>query len=114
MVGSVWGLDVGRVWRVTSKLDEWKHETGVTGEFKFAELSKGKKLERAQAFVKKAVEHSALIGLKACVLDTEAASGLNAERGRAPLPAVLRARDGRGGPRDRLRAGGAPAPSSTS
>jgi hypothetical protein len=79
VVASVWGLDIGRVWRVINDLDEWKRKAGVTGEFKFSELSKGKKLERAQSFVKKAVEHSALIGLKACVLDTEAASGLNGE-----------------------------------
>jgi len=79
VVGSVWGLDVGRVWRVTGALQDWKREAGVSGEFKFAELSKGKKLERAQAFVKKAVEHSALIDLKACVLDTEAAPGLHGE-----------------------------------
>jgi hypothetical protein len=79
VIGSVWGIDIGRVWRVVRALQEWKRQAGITGELKFAELSKGKKLERAQAFVKKAMEHSALIGLKACVLDTEAASGLSGE-----------------------------------
>ncbi len=79
VVASVWGLDIGRVWRVPIELQAWKHKVGITGELKFAQLSKGKKLERAQAFVKKSMEYSALIGLKACVLDTEAASGLNGE-----------------------------------
>jgi hypothetical protein len=79
VIGSVWGLDIGRVWRVVRALQDWKRDAGITGEFKFAEISKGKKLERAQAFVKKAMEHSALIGLKACVLDIEAAPGLSGE-----------------------------------
>lgn len=48
-------------------------------EFKFSELSKGK-LERAQTFVKKAMEHSHLISLKACVLDVQAASEVSRER----------------------------------
>lgn len=78
VVGSVWSTDVGRLWRVVLGLQDWKREQGITWEFKFSELSKGK-LERCKAFVKKAVEQSDLICLKACVLDTEAAPDLSGE-----------------------------------
>ena len=78
VIGSVWGLDVARMWRVVRELQEWKREQGITGEFKFNELTTGR-LARAQAFVKKAMEYSALISLKACVLDTLAATGLKGE-----------------------------------
>ncbi len=78
VIGSVWGLEVARMWRVVRELEEWKRQQGITGEFKFNELTSGR-LARAQAFVEKAMEHSALIGLKACVLDTHAASALKGE-----------------------------------
>jgi hypothetical protein len=78
VIGSVWGLDVARIWRVVRELEDWKRQESITGEFKFSELTTGR-LPRAQAFVKKAMEYSALIGLKACVLDTYAVPGLKGE-----------------------------------
>jgi hypothetical protein len=30
VIGSVWGLDVARVWRIERALQEWKHEQGIT------------------------------------------------------------------------------------
>jgi hypothetical protein len=79
VIGSVWAIDISREWRVARALDEWKRRAGVTWEFKFAELSKGQRLESAQTFVKAAMDHSGLIGLKACVLDTQTAPDLNGE-----------------------------------
>src|SRR6267378_3844761 len=70
VVGSVWVVDIGREWRVTFALRDWKKQAGVEGEFKFNELNKTKK-EHAIAFVKKAMEYSDILGLKACVLDKE-------------------------------------------
>jgi len=78
VVGSVWVVDVGREWRVVEALRQWKRDSGVSGEFKFADLTKGK-LPLAIDFVKKAMEHSELIGFKACVLDTQAVKGLAKE-----------------------------------
>jgi len=74
VVGSVWG-NLGPRWRVVRALQDWKRDIGMTGEFKFTELSKGEKLGRAQAFVKKAMEHADVIRLKACVLETKGLSG---------------------------------------
>jgi hypothetical protein len=68
VVGSVWILDISKAWRVVFDLRQWQKEAGIEGEFKFAELNKTKK-EQAIAFVKKAMEYSQVMGLKACVLD---------------------------------------------
>jgi len=69
VVGSVWCLDISRVWRVVRDLDTYKREHGIDFEFKFADLNK-KKLPLALGFVKEAVKHAGLISMKACVLDT--------------------------------------------
>ena len=69
VIGSVWTLDISRVWRVARALDDYKAEHGIDFEFKFADLNQ-KKLPLAQGFVKEAVKHAGLISLKACVLDT--------------------------------------------
>ena len=69
VIGSVWTLDISRVWRVARALDDYKAEHGINFEFKFADLNQ-KKLPLAQGFVKEAVKHAGLISLKACVLDT--------------------------------------------
>ncbi len=70
VVGSVWVVDVGREWRAVEALRQWERDAGITGEFKFADLTKDK-LPLAIDFVKKAMEHSELLGFKACVLDTQ-------------------------------------------
>jgi len=78
VVGSVWVVDIAREWRVVDALREWRREAGITWELKFAEMTK-ERLKPAKAFVMKAMEHSALMGLKACVLDTSAIKGLGRE-----------------------------------
>jgi hypothetical protein len=78
VVGSVWVVDVGKMWRVVEALREWKRGAGITWEFKFSDLTKAK-LVPAIAFVKTAMEHSDLIGLKACVLDRSAVTGMAKE-----------------------------------
>jgi hypothetical protein len=78
VIGSVWGLDVSRLWRVVRELEEWKRSQRIAWEFKFSELSH-QKVAPAEAFVKAAMEHSGLIGLKACVVDTHAASSVSGE-----------------------------------
>lgn len=75
VVGSVWGVDVSRLWRVAKALGDWKREAGIKWEFKFSELTKAK-LAPTVEFVKKAMEHSELIGLKACVVDTRTVKGM--------------------------------------
>ncbi len=74
VVGSVWILDISKEWRVMLALREWKKQVGIDGEFKFAELNKNKR-DQAIAFVKKAMEYSDIMGLKACVLDREGLRG---------------------------------------
>jgi hypothetical protein len=78
VVGSVWMVDVGKEWRVVDALREWRREASISWELKFAELTK-QRLKDAVEFVKKAMEHSDLMGLKACVLDTSAVKGLAKE-----------------------------------
>ncbi len=70
VVGSVWVLDIAKQWRVVEALRDWKKKAGIAWEFKFAELNRDKK-EQAVAFVKKTMEHSDVMGLKACILDKQ-------------------------------------------
>ncbi len=74
VVGSVWISDIGKQWRVAEALREWKRANGIGYELKFAELNRDK-LKQAVAFVKKALDHSDVMGLKACVLDTKGLKG---------------------------------------
>jgi hypothetical protein len=78
VVGSVWVIDVAREWRVVAALREWRRTACITWELKFSELTK-ERLNHAVNFVRKAMEHSDLMGLKACVLDTSAVKGLAKE-----------------------------------
>jgi len=78
VVGSVWILDISKAWRVVLALRDWKKQAGIEAEFKFAELNKTKK-EYAIAFVKKAMEYSDIMGLKACVLDKQGMKGTTEE-----------------------------------
>jgi hypothetical protein len=76
VVGSVWIIDIAQEWRIEMALRDWKKTKGLTTEFKFADLSNGN-LENVKGFVKKAVEHSGVMGMKACVLDKTKVAGLS-------------------------------------
>ena len=78
VVGSVWVVDVAKEWRIVNALREWRRESRISWEMKFSELTK-ERLPFAVEFVRKAMEHSDLMGLKACVLDTSAIRGLAKE-----------------------------------
>lgn len=78
VIGSVWIIDVSRMWRVANTLREFKAKAEIKYEFKFSDLTKAK-LDPAKNFVLEAMKHSDLIGLKACVLDTSAVKGMATE-----------------------------------
>lgn len=83
VVGSVWIVDISKIWRIESALRDWKTKAGVKGEFKFADLTKDT-VGLAKKFVEAALAQFSVMGLKACALD------LSTVKGRATEETVFR------------------------